>query len=226
MKSECDRALEADRNSRDELNKLRASKESKKGEDKKNEKLEDERNLKEVKIAEKQRWEEVLKVERKRWAEISQKRELEIKEEPKREKMIWEEEKRHGQKLVLDLEEKISGGQVLILKVEEGKELGRTLISNLQGDVRDKSRMLLELRDQMARPTHETPPMRMGSMRFGGITRPSSNFVRGTINASAFVPTLALPAVSVAPASAGSQAAQTATRPAYSQPGPRRSLTQ
>lgn len=146
MKSECDRALEADRNSRDELNKLRASKESKKGEDKKNEKLEDERNLKEVKIAEKQRWEEVLKVERKRWAEISQKRELEIKEEPKREKMIWEEEKRHGQKLVLDLEEKISGGQVLILKVEEGKELGRTLISNLQGDVRDKSRMLLELR--------------------------------------------------------------------------------
>ena len=80
--------------------------------------------------------------------------------------------------------------------------------------------------DQMARPTHETPPMRMGSMRFGGITRPSSNFVRGTINASAFVPTLALPAVSVAPASAGSQAAQTATRPAYSQPGPRRSLTQ
>ena len=72
-----------------------------------------------------------------------------------------EEQKRQEEGLQAEAQKAIS-------KLEEEVLNGRKLIENLQGDKRRDRQLLLELRAQLVRPTHATPPTHINPLRFGG----------------------------------------------------------
>lgn len=65
-------------------------------------------------------------------------------------------------------EEQMAEAKNAVAKMEDDLLSGRKLIEDLQADKRIDRQLLLELRAQLARPTHYAPPTHLSSLRFNG----------------------------------------------------------
>ena len=94
-----------------------------------------------------------------------------------------EERKRREEELQTEAKKETS-------KLEEEVLNGRKLIEDLQGDKRRDRQLLLELRAQLVRPTHATPPTHMNPLRFGGSAQPA---MEGSVVVSPSAATYTIP---------------------------------